>query len=760
MPADLLPEIASFPEVESITLDYTFNLPVVTYGTSALPEWNLNAIKAPEIWNLGYTGNDMVVANMDTGVDMNHPDLQSKWRGGANSWYDPNGEHTMPADIHGHGTWTMGIMVGGTAGGTAIGVAPDAQWIAVKIFNDAGTASLSTIHQGFQWLLDPDGNPATDDAPDVINASWELLNSTGKCVLDFQPDIQNLKAADIAVVFAAGNSGPSNNTDESPANNPGSFAVGAADNNSLIASFSSRGPSACDGSIFPHAVAPGVNIRTSDITFGGLFPDSYAYVSGTSFAAPHVAGAMVLLSSAFPALAISEMEMALEQSASDLGFPGSDNDYGYGLIDVLYAYNLLNSMPIPSLDVFPVSYDFGNVELLSNSLPRTFAITNQGTADLVLGILLLTEQNSSEFKIINNTCSEKTLIPQSACTVDLIFSPASAGLKNAVLSIPSNDPNNGTKTVSVTGTGVSPPPLNVVSPNGSEVWQADTIQTIQWKYTGNTGTYVKIELLKNGSVNRTITSYASKGSNGIGTYRWTIPFSQTRGTDYKIRIKSTSNSSYQDTSDSVFTIAAPPPPGIAVVLPNGGDVWQAGTRQTIRWTYTGNPGTSVRIQLFKGGVLNRTITSGVSIGTGGNGSYNWTIPSSQAGGTDYQVKITSTANSLITDTSNTYFTIVGAAITIISPDGGENWVRGTTQTVRWTYTGNPGSSIKIELLRGGVFIRTIVSSVAIGPGGNGLYNWTISSYQTPGADYKIRITSTANSSIQDLSNASFTISAP
>ena len=141
-------------------------------------------------------------------------------------------------------------------------------------------------------------------------------------------------------------------------------------------------------------------------------------------------------------------------------------------------------------------------------------------------------------------------------------------------------------------------------------------------------------------------------------------FTETLGTDYKIRIKSTSNSSYQDTSDSVFTIDAPPPPGIAVVLPNGGDVWQAGTRQTIRWTYTGNPGTSVRIQLFKGGVLNRTITSGISIGTGGNGSYNWTIASSQAGGIDYQVKITSTANSLITDTSNTYFTIVGAAITI------------------------------------------------------------------------------------------------
>ena len=568
----------------------------------------------------------------------------------ANSWYDPNGEHTTPADANGHGTWTMGVLVGGAAGGTAIGVVPDAKWIAVKIFNDAGVATLSRIHQGFQWLLDPDGNPATDDAPDVVNASWELSNSIGKCVLDFQTDIQNLRSAGIAVIFAAGNSGPSTNTEGSPANNNGSFAAGAVDNNSSIASFSSRGPSACDGSIFPHVVAPGVNIKTTDLTGGGVFPYSYAYVSGTSFAAPHVAGTIALLLSAFPWHTISEVELALKQSAADLGIPGGDNDYGYGLVDVLAAYNLLNTTPVPILDVFPSSYDFGNLELMGNSSLRTFTITSQGTADLVPGTLSLAGQNASEFKLTNNTCSGKTLIPQSSCTVDVLFSPVSAGVKSAVLSIPSNDPHNPVKNVSLTGTGVLPPPFTLTSPNGGENWSAGTIRTITWKYTGNPGSYVKIELLKGASVNRIITSYALKGSNGTGSYNWTVPSTQTQGADYKIRITSTMNSSATDTSNAVFTITGPPPPAITLISPNGGETWKRGTVQTIRWTYTGNPGSIVKIELLKGVVVNRIIASFASTGTGGNGSYRWSIPASQTTGTDYKIRITSTSNSAYTDT--------------------------------------------------------------------------------------------------------------
>jgi len=309
VPAWTISELAAFPGVESVTPDYIIQAPPVTPEAAATPEWNLTAVKAPDLWNSGFTGTGVVVANMDTGVDINHPDLSGKWRGGTNSWYDPNGEHpNIPYDAAGHGTGTMGVMVGGNAGGTSIGVAPGAKWIAVKIFKDAGTAADSAVMQGFQWLLDPDGNPATNDAPDVVNNSWGFDQNPGSCDTTFQTSIQNLKAAGIAVVFAAGNSGPNSSTSESPANNTGSFAVGATDINNNIASFSSRGLSACDLSIFPHVVAPGFGIKTSDLTAGGTVPNSYTTVSGTSIAAPHVAGAMALLLSAIPNATVSELE--------------------------------------------------------------------------------------------------------------------------------------------------------------------------------------------------------------------------------------------------------------------------------------------------------------------------------------------------------------------------------------------------------------------------------------------------------------------
>ncbi len=360
-------ELAARAEVDEVRLDGTVPAPVTATGTTAPPEWNLYTVNAPALWDLGHTGTGVVVAGMDTGVDARHADLAASWRGGTNSWFDPSGEHGEPYDRSGHGTQTMGIMVGGSAGGTAIGVAPGARWIAVKIYNDAGVASLSGIHQGFQWLLDPDGNPVTNDLPDVVNGSWGLENAVDGCVPEFENDINLLKAAGIAVAFSAGNSGPSPATSVSPANYPGSFAVGAVDEFNTIAGFSSRGPSACDGGIYPEVAAPGVNIRTADLTFGGVFPTSYSTVSGTSFAAPHVAGTMALLLGAFPGLPVAELESALTASAVDFGWAGADNDYGYGLIDALAAHGRIGSQagaaPLAVDDAYSFIEDGGTLTI-------------------------------------------------------------------------------------------------------------------------------------------------------------------------------------------------------------------------------------------------------------------------------------------------------------------------------------------------------------------------------------------------------------
>ncbi|HHD56435.1 MAG TPA: hypothetical protein ENK89_02000, partial [Desulfobulbaceae bacterium] len=266
VPVAAIQQIASQPGVARVALDGTVRLPKTTIASAAANiAWNIDLTMAPQLWQQGYDGSGIVIAIVDTGVDMEHQDLQARWRGGNNSWYDPNGEHPTPYDPDGHGTGVAGILVGGDAGGSAIGMAPGARWIAVKIFDDAGNASYSDIHLGFQWLLDPDNDPLTDDVPQLVNNSWGLNGLVGQCVTEFQPDIQLLQASGIAINFSGGNGGPNASTSISPANYPESFAVGGIDVALLVTDFSSRGPSACGGALYPALVAPAVDIRTADL---------------------------------------------------------------------------------------------------------------------------------------------------------------------------------------------------------------------------------------------------------------------------------------------------------------------------------------------------------------------------------------------------------------------------------------------------------------------------------------------------------------
>jgi bacillopeptidase F len=330
-------QLANRPEVVEVRLDTPVLLTIDTGSASAFSQWNLTMLDADLVWAQGFQGQGVVVASMDSGVDYKHSDLAGNWRGGANSWFDPHGQHSLPYDSNGHGTQTTGIMVGQNLGTMAIGMAPQAQWIAVKIFDDNGTALFSDIHTGFQWLLDPDGDPNTDDAPDIVNNSWGFPETIDSCETEFQTDILTLWNLDINVVFSAGNQG-GGPASISPANNAGVFSVGAVDQNGIITSFSNQGPSACgQGDIYPGAVAPGYLVSTADLTFGGLFPNATMLVSGTSFAAPHVSGAMALLLSSNPDLTPSDLETAITLSSGDLGEVGGDNVYGYGLVNVADA---------------------------------------------------------------------------------------------------------------------------------------------------------------------------------------------------------------------------------------------------------------------------------------------------------------------------------------------------------------------------------------------------------------------------------------
>ena len=115
IPADLVDDLAALPGVESVTLDAIIQGPGPGTAPAAPVYWNLDATQAPNLWNIGHTGTGVVVASMDTGVDATHPDLGPKWRGGVNSWFDPYGQNSSPADSNGHGTQVLGLIVGGAA---------------------------------------------------------------------------------------------------------------------------------------------------------------------------------------------------------------------------------------------------------------------------------------------------------------------------------------------------------------------------------------------------------------------------------------------------------------------------------------------------------------------------------------------------------------------------------------------------------------------------------------------------------------------
>lgn len=340
---EVIKKIASRDDVDIVMEDLPIPPPVLFPSTplqsDSIYTWNIEKIKAQKVWDdMGYDGSGVVVGILDTGVDVNHPDLASKYRGGNNSWFDPHEEYVTPHDsageYTGHGTHIAGIILGGNASGQHIGVAPGAKWIAARIWNDAGEdAQSSDMHKVFQWFMDPDGEPSTDDAPDVVNNSWgfKLLDIFPWCLPDFQDDIRAWRQAGIVPVFSAGNSGPRFFSGESPGNYPETIAVGATYPLDSIALFSSRGPSNCNLSIFPDISAPGVAIYSS-------YPDGdYRYYSGTSQASPHVVGTIALMLDANPDLSIEEIESTLKETATPLGFFHPNFSYGWGLIDALKA---------------------------------------------------------------------------------------------------------------------------------------------------------------------------------------------------------------------------------------------------------------------------------------------------------------------------------------------------------------------------------------------------------------------------------------
>lgn len=325
-------------------------------------EPGLKAINAPAMWALGYTGRGRTVYDYDTGVWPTHPAFSNRFLANHypmnQCWYGyfsdlPSGQ------INAHGTHTLGTIAGlDENNNDTIGVAFKSYWIA----NDFVTSTVAALPPitdmigAFEWALNPDGDiSTTHDIPDVINNSWRWYdgNDTLHCGGYIVNLMNAIEAAGIANVFSGGNSGPTNTSVNSPqrinTSEVNTFSVGAVNGNvdfpHPITDFSTRGPIQCPGTgsllIHPEVVAPGYSVRSAWDT------DSYNSISGTSMAAPHVSGALLLLKEAFPYLSGEDLLWALYLTAIDLGDTGEDNVYGNGLIDVYQAYLYLASTNTP-----------------------------------------------------------------------------------------------------------------------------------------------------------------------------------------------------------------------------------------------------------------------------------------------------------------------------------------------------------------------------------------------------------------------------
>lgn len=395
----VVPLLAARKDVKWIGLNSqlkpTFN---ITETVTAMPvpdkaEKGLKAIGADLMWKLGYTGYGRLVFVPDTGTDPTHPAIARQYNGLYNgdksSWYTQQNNSPIPKDCDRHGTHVTGTILGlDKSTNDTLGVAFNARWMAGGIL--CGIGSEDNLG-AFEWALDPDGNPeTTNDIPDVINNSWyDPEVGANECYSAYEPLLRALELAGVAVVFSAGNEGPEAGTITPPhninINIVNSFTVGALNGNVPtypIASFSSIGPSKCPGEgsikIKPEVSAPGVQVRSC------VPGNEYAFLSGTSMAAPHVSGAILLLKEAFPYLGGRELKLALYETAIDLGEPGEDNKFGTGIINVYQAYLKLvgeGHVPVPG----QVRRDALLLDIKSNALAcnRTFApellVENAGT---------------------------------------------------------------------------------------------------------------------------------------------------------------------------------------------------------------------------------------------------------------------------------------------------------------------------------------------------------------------------------------------
>ena len=358
--------------------------------TTAEIECGTALLNAPQVWNdLGVTGQGAVVAVIDTGVCWTHPDIaQQIWvnpgedldqdgvvmDAGDENGVDDDGNGFVddligwdfdfgdnePEDTNQHGSHCAGSVAGDGASGTQAGVAPDAKIMVVKV--GVTFADEVDVWSGMQY--------AADNGADAISMSlgWPHGNSPDRPT--WRQNCENTIEAGTAMVIAAGNEGSGNEPDNvrTPGDVPRVITVGALDCADVAAGFSSRGPVTWQGVpgyddhpyppglVKPDVAGPGVSTKSHSFCSG------YSFLSGTSMATPHVAGAVALMVAANPGVGHDDIKQVLEATSVELGDPGKDTTYGTGRVDAFAAVNEVFGLTLEQVTVLDGDLDVANAD--------------------------------------------------------------------------------------------------------------------------------------------------------------------------------------------------------------------------------------------------------------------------------------------------------------------------------------------------------------------------------------------------------------
>lgn len=333
-------------------------------------QWGLAMVKGPDAWPTS-TGVGAVVAVIDSGVQINHPDLAGRLLPGVDytgASADVDGdERSEPEDHDGHGTHVTGIVAANRGNGTGIaGVAPDARVIPLRVLDDNGEGFSDDFVSAFDKAIAEHANVINLSAGAVVPLADKVFEDPA-----FESAVRRAVTAGIVVVFAAGNY--SLPMCENPALE-GTLCVGAVDVRETRSVFSSFG----DGVSLMAPGGSGLGGSSEDVlsTYIGLdgpekdrYKESdYATLAGTSQAAPHVAGVAALLAS----LGVRGADAArrMIETARDVGEPGPDGQYGAGIVDAQAALAGLGAPPPTDPDPPTGSFTTRDVVTVKGALKK------------------------------------------------------------------------------------------------------------------------------------------------------------------------------------------------------------------------------------------------------------------------------------------------------------------------------------------------------------------------------------------------------